>query len=88
MLQTEDDRQLFISNAAAWLLFSGGNDSCGEEWMEWESSVLRPAVTQAFAVLNKMEANAKSYLNSILKTINSGLSNGDYLTGVIYYLLL
>lgn len=85
VLQTEDGRQLFISNAAAWLLFSGSNDSCVEEWMEWESSVLRPAMTQAFAVSSKMDTSIKSYLNTLFKKINSGLSS-DYLTGVFYYL--
>lgn len=67
-LQLANEHVLFISNAAAMYLFPlEGNDNDGEinEWLEWESSVLRPVLIGY--VISKTDNHKKGLVNCLLK---------------------
>lgn len=66
LLQLADERVIFVSNAAAmYLLPSKGNDSEVMEWLEWESSVLRPVLVGY--VVSKAESHKKGLVNCLQK---------------------
>lgn len=77
ILQLESGENIFISNAAARYLFSPIHDLKIDEWLEWESSVLRPILVNIFGQ-TKINDGFKSALGTALKKIDSVTK---YLTG-------
>lgn len=79
-MQLVDGRVLFSSNAAAMYLLPPEN--CDEnvinEWLEWESSVLRPIV---IGCVSKVEGQ-KKILEGYLQKIDGQLVNSDTIVAV------
>lgn len=51
------------------------------QWLEWSTTRLAPALTQNFSSGHRIDPNAKTTLNSLLKYLDDALSKSPYLTG-------
>lgn len=72
-LQLADERVLFVSNTAAMYLLppESGDESVANEWLEWESAVLRPIV---LGCVGKVEGQ-KKILEACLQKLECSLTN-------------
>ncbi|XP_063238111.1 methionine--tRNA ligase, cytoplasmic isoform X2 [Bacillus rossius redtenbacheri] len=83
VLELDSGDRLFSCNAAARLLWPPGS-SCeveADQWLEWESSQLQPAVLAALSLGSKVEAGVRNALSACLAELKSALGSGDWLIG-------
>lgn len=78
----EEDRILFIPNAAAYFLYSSSNskENVIDEWLEWESTVLCPCLYNHF-INSTNKSNTKIALTNCFKTIAVTLVKNVSVTG-------
>ncbi|XP_040166180.1 methionine--tRNA ligase, cytoplasmic [Anopheles arabiensis] len=84
ILQLNSGVQLFSTDVAAKYLLPGDDASKvvqRDEWLEWSSKRLAPALTHNMAVGSRADPNTKPILNTLVKMLDDCLSNSTFLTG-------
>ncbi|XP_058453366.1 methionine--tRNA ligase, cytoplasmic [Malaya genurostris] len=82
ILQLATGVQLFSTDVAAKYLLQGETPIIQrDEWLEWSSTRLAPALTHNMAVGSRQDPNAKQILNSLVKFLDDCLSKNTFLTG-------
>uniref|UniRef100_A0A182YGX9 Methionine--tRNA ligase, cytoplasmic n=1 Tax=Anopheles stephensi TaxID=30069 RepID=A0A182YGX9_ANOST len=84
ILQLDSGVQLFSTDVAAKYLLPGEDTSKvvqRDEWLEWSSKRLAPALTHNMAVGSRADPNTKPILNTLVKMLDDCLSGSTFLTG-------
>lgn len=82
ILQLESGVQLFSTDVATKYLLQGETPVIQrDEWLEWSTTRLAPALTHNMAVGNRQDPNTKPILNSLVKFLDDCLSNNTFLAG-------
>uniref|UniRef100_A0A182R1F6 Methionine--tRNA ligase, cytoplasmic n=1 Tax=Anopheles farauti TaxID=69004 RepID=A0A182R1F6_9DIPT len=84
ILQLNSGVQLFSTDVAAKHLLPGEDSSKvvqRDEWLEWSSKRLAPALTHNMAVGSRADPNTKPILNTLVKMLDDCLSSSTFLTG-------
>lgn len=82
LLELTSGTQIFSTDAAAKYLFphTAGGTSV-DQWLEWSSTRLAPALAHNLAIGHKADANARPILNQLVQTLNETLQKSLFLTG-------
>uniref|UniRef100_A0A336L480 Methionine--tRNA ligase, cytoplasmic n=1 Tax=Culicoides sonorensis TaxID=179676 RepID=A0A336L480_CULSO len=81
-LELDGGVQIFSTNAAVkYLLPDQQNESLNDQWLEWSSTRLAPALAHNFAVGHRADPDAKSILNALVKVLDDRLGKSAFLTG-------
>uniref|UniRef100_A0A8D8FWU0 Methionine--tRNA ligase, cytoplasmic n=1 Tax=Culex pipiens TaxID=7175 RepID=A0A8D8FWU0_CULPI len=82
ILQLPSGVQLFSTDVAAKYLLQGETPVIQrDEWLEWSTTRLAPALAHNMAVGSRQDPNAKPILNSLVKFLDDNLSKNIFLTG-------
>uniref|UniRef100_A0A1Q3FWE3 Methionine--tRNA ligase, cytoplasmic n=1 Tax=Culex tarsalis TaxID=7177 RepID=A0A1Q3FWE3_CULTA len=82
ILQLPSGVQLFSTDVAAKYLLQGETPVIQrDEWLEWSTTRLAPALTHNMVVGNRQDPNTKPILNSLVKFLDDCLSKNTFLTG-------
>uniref|UniRef100_U5EXD0 Methionine--tRNA ligase, cytoplasmic n=1 Tax=Corethrella appendiculata TaxID=1370023 RepID=U5EXD0_9DIPT len=82
ILQLDSGVQLFSTDAAAKYLLQHEDDIVlRDEWLEWSTTRLAPALAHNMVVGHRADPNAKKILDALVETLDEALSKSTYLTG-------
>ncbi|XP_055539810.1 methionine--tRNA ligase, cytoplasmic [Wyeomyia smithii] len=82
ILQLPSGVQLFSTDVAAKYLLQGETPVIQrDEWLEWSTTRLAPALTHNMAIGSRQDPNTKPILNSLVKFLDDCLSKNTFLTG-------
>uniref|UniRef100_A0A182IYF9 Methionine--tRNA ligase, cytoplasmic n=1 Tax=Anopheles atroparvus TaxID=41427 RepID=A0A182IYF9_ANOAO len=84
VLQLDSGVQLFSTDVAAKYLLQDEQEAAvvlRDEWLEWSSKRLAPALTHNMAVGSRADPNTKPILNTLVKMLDDCLSTRTFLTG-------
>lgn len=82
ILELESGTQLFLTDAAAKYLYPNEeNQNLRNEWLEWSSTLLAPALAHNMGVGHRADPNALPVLNALVKKLDDHLKEYPYLTG-------
>lgn len=79
-IELDNGLRLFSATAIAkyWL---GDEGQRRDEWLEWSTTLLAPALAHYMAVGHRADPNALPVLNSLVKKLNDSLENTPFLAG-------
>ncbi|XP_063700982.1 methionine--tRNA ligase, cytoplasmic [Culicoides brevitarsis] len=81
-LELDSGVQIFSTNAAVkFLLPVTKNESLNDQWLDWSSTRLAPALAHNFAVGHRADPDARAILNALVKTLEDHLAKVNFLTG-------
>ncbi|XP_058057768.1 methionine--tRNA ligase, cytoplasmic [Anopheles bellator] len=85
LLELDSGVQLFSTDVAVKYILSKEDASATvvqrDEWLEWSSKRLAPALTHNMAVGTRADPNTKPILNTLVKMLDDCLSRNAFLTG-------
>uniref|UniRef100_A0A2M4BC14 Methionine--tRNA ligase, cytoplasmic n=1 Tax=Anopheles marajoara TaxID=58244 RepID=A0A2M4BC14_9DIPT len=85
VLELDSGKRLFSTDVAVKYLLSDEDASSTvvqrDEWLEWSSKRLAPALTHNMAVGSRSDPNTKPILNTLVKMLEDCLSKSTFLTG-------
>ncbi|XP_030373626.1 methionine--tRNA ligase, cytoplasmic [Scaptodrosophila lebanonensis] len=79
-LELDNGQRLFSSVAIAKYLFDE-EDQLRDEWLEWSTTLLAPALAHHMAVGHRADPNALPVLNALVKKLDDRLKSSPYLAG-------
>lgn len=82
ILELDSGTQIFSTDAAAKYLFPNeDNQTTRDEWLEWSSTLLAPALAHNMGVGHRADPNALPVLNALVKKLDDTLKKTPFLTG-------
>lgn len=82
ILELDSGTQIFSTAAAAkYLLSKETNDLIQDEWLEWTTTLLGPALAHNMGIGHRADPNARPILNALICKLDETLKKTPYLTG-------
>ncbi|XP_055385323.1 methionine--tRNA ligase, cytoplasmic [Condylostylus longicornis] len=82
ILELDSGKQLFSTDAAARFLFpKEGNTDLRNQWLEWSTILLAPALAHNMGVGHRADPNALPLLNFLVKKLDDRLQESPFLAG-------
>ncbi|KAH8261566.1 hypothetical protein KR044_011192 [Drosophila immigrans] len=80
-IELDNGLRLFSAAAIAKYLLGDDEGQLRDEWLEWSSTLLAPALAHYMAVGHRADPNALPVLNTLVKKLNDCLQTSPFLAG-------